>query len=72
MPPVIYSQLFAIRCGKAALVGDQAGRYGGDKFCVILPDVPLSHAAELMDTLRERFSRWMRRSSWNDAMAAEP
>nr|BFD41119.1 diguanylate cyclase [Pseudomonas sp. FFPRI_1] len=34
---------------------DQAGRYGGDEFCVILPDVPLEHAAELMEALRGRF-----------------
>jgi len=34
---------------------DLAGRYGGDEFCVILPDVPLSHAAELMEALRGRF-----------------
>ncbi|MBP5104540.1 diguanylate cyclase [Pseudomonas protegens] len=36
-------------------VSDQAGRYGGDEFCVILPDVPLAHAAELMEALRGRF-----------------
>lgn len=34
---------------------DLAGRYGGDEFCVILPDVPLAHAAQLMETLRGRF-----------------
>ncbi|WP_053268636.1 diguanylate cyclase [Pseudomonas chlororaphis] len=36
-------------------ISDQAGRYGGDEFCVILPDVPLEHAAELMEALRCRF-----------------
>ncbi|MGE8412432.1 MAG: diguanylate cyclase [Pseudomonas sp.] len=36
-------------------LSDQAGRYGGDEFCVILPDVPLAHAAELMEALRGRF-----------------
>ncbi|MCB2250835.1 diguanylate cyclase [Pseudomonas chlororaphis] len=36
-------------------ISDQAGRYGGDEFCVILPDVPLEHAAELMEALRRRF-----------------
>ncbi|APC14767.1 diguanylate cyclase AdrA [Pseudomonas frederiksbergensis] len=35
---------------------DVAGRYGGDEFCVILPDVPLAHAAQAMDALRDRFS----------------
>lgn len=35
---------------------DQAGRYGGDEFCVILPDVPLEHAADLMEALRGRFA----------------
>ncbi|WP_265534758.1 diguanylate cyclase [Pseudomonas saponiphila] len=35
---------------------DQAGRYGGDEFCVILPDVPLAHAADLMEALRGRFA----------------
>ncbi len=34
---------------------DLAGRYGGDEFCVILPGVPLNHATEVMDTLRDRF-----------------
>ncbi|MGE7958697.1 diguanylate cyclase [Pseudomonas sp. NPDC089530] len=36
-------------------IGDQVGRYGGDEFCVILPNVPLEHAAVLMDALRCRF-----------------
>ncbi|ONH53104.1 diguanylate cyclase [Pseudomonas cedrina] len=35
---------------------DLAGRYGGDEFCVILPDMPLNRAAELMDALRDRFN----------------
>ena len=36
-------------------VSDQIGRYGGDEFCVILPDVPLEQAAQLMEGLRTRF-----------------
>jgi diguanylate cyclase len=35
---------------------DMAGRYGGDEFCVILPDLPLGHAAAAMEALRERFA----------------
>ena len=35
---------------------DIAGRYGGDEFCVILPDVPLNGAAATMDALRDRFA----------------
>lgn len=35
---------------------DMAGRYGGDEFCVILPDVPLASAAQVMDALRDRFA----------------
>jgi len=35
---------------------DLAGRYGGDEFCVILPDVPLNRATQVMDTLRDRFN----------------
>ena len=35
---------------------DLAGRYGGDEFCVILPDMPLSYATEVMDALRDRFN----------------
>jgi diguanylate cyclase len=35
---------------------DVAGRYGGDEFCVILPDLPLFNAAQAMEALRERFS----------------
>ncbi|WP_439878345.1 diguanylate cyclase [Pseudomonas prosekii] len=35
---------------------DVAGRYGGDEFCVILPDLPLSSAAMVMDALRDRFA----------------
>jgi len=34
---------------------DIAGRYGGDEFCVILPDLPLHHAASAMEALRDRF-----------------
>ena len=35
---------------------DLAGRYGGDEFCVILPDMPLSRATEVMDALRDCFN----------------
>ncbi|MNN75173.1 putative diguanylate cyclase AdrA [compost metagenome] len=35
---------------------DVAGRYGGDEFCVILPDLPLNRAAAIMDALRARFA----------------
>ena len=35
---------------------DLAGRYGGDEFCVILPDMPLASAARTMDALRDRFA----------------
>ncbi|KAA0945538.1 diguanylate cyclase [Pseudomonas sp. ANT_H14] len=35
---------------------DLAGRYGGDEFCVILPDMPLGRATEVMEALRDRFS----------------
>ncbi|EJN29710.1 diguanylate cyclase [Pseudomonas sp. GM80] len=34
---------------------DIAGRYGGDEFCVILPELPLFNAAQAMEALRERF-----------------
>lgn len=35
---------------------DIAGRYGGDEFCVILPDLPLNSAASVMEALRDRFA----------------
>jgi diguanylate cyclase len=35
---------------------DVAGRYGGDEFCVLLPDLPLDRAAVAMDALRDRFA----------------
>ncbi|MNE28743.1 putative diguanylate cyclase AdrA [compost metagenome] len=35
---------------------DVAGRYGGDEFCVILPDLPLNRAAVVMEALRDRFA----------------
>ena len=35
---------------------DVAGRYGGDEFCVILPDLALNSAAAAMDALRDRFA----------------
>ena len=37
---------------------DLAGRYGGDEFCVILPDVALEQASYVMERLREMFSRY--------------
>jgi len=37
---------------------DLAGRYGGDEFCVILPDVPVRQASEIMERLREVFSHY--------------
>ncbi|MBT2375244.1 diguanylate cyclase [Pseudomonas fluorescens] len=37
-------------------VTDLAGRYGGDEFCVILPDMPLGRATEVMEALRDRFN----------------
>lgn len=33
--------------------GDLAGRYGGDEFCVILPDMSLRQAWEVMERLRK-------------------
>jgi diguanylate cyclase len=32
---------------------DLAGRYGGDEFCVILPCMPLHHARDVMERIRE-------------------
>jgi len=37
-------------------VMDLAGRYGGDEFCVILPNTPLVAAVEIMDRLRATFN----------------
>jgi len=37
---------------------DSAGRYGGDEFCVILPDMPLEQAAQVMERMREVFSNY--------------
>ncbi|SDU85235.1 diguanylate cyclase [Pseudomonas mucidolens] len=37
---------------------DLAGRYGGDEFCVILPDVSLEQASHQMERLRAIFSRY--------------
>ena len=37
---------------------DLAGRYGGDEFCVILPQVPLAQAAQTMERMREIFSNY--------------
>lgn len=37
---------------------DLAGRYGGDEFCVILPQMPLEEAARVMERIRENFSNY--------------
>ncbi len=37
---------------------DLAGRYGGDEFCVILPQMPLAEAAQVMERMRETFSNY--------------
>lgn len=37
---------------------DLAGRYGGDEFCVILPQMPLEEAAQVMERMRETFSNY--------------
>ena len=37
---------------------DLAGRYGGDEFCVILPQMPLAEAAQIMERMRETFSNY--------------
>ena len=37
---------------------DLAGRYGGDEFCVILPQMPLAQAAQVMERMRETFSNY--------------
>jgi diguanylate cyclase len=37
---------------------DLAGRYGGDEFCVILPQMPLEEAAQIMERMRETFSNY--------------
>lgn len=37
---------------------DLAGRYGGDEFCVILPDMPQDQAAQVMERMREVFSNY--------------
>src|SRR5471030_786387 len=37
---------------------DLAGRYGGDEFCVILPNMPLEQAAHVMERMREVFNNY--------------
>lgn len=37
---------------------DLAGRYGGDEFCVILPDMPQDQIREVMERLRDVFSNY--------------
>ncbi|OQX15205.1 MAG: hypothetical protein BWK76_13530 [Desulfobulbaceae bacterium A2] len=41
---------------------DIVGRYGGEEFAIILQNVPLARAAELIDELRQDFSRVLFRS----------
>jgi diguanylate cyclase len=38
--------------------GDLAGRCGGDEFCVILPNSPLSQAGEIMERLRRAMGNY--------------
>jgi len=38
--------------------GDQAGRYGGDEFCVILPATSEAQACHVMERLRERVANY--------------
>ncbi|WP_205300713.1 diguanylate cyclase [Pantoea sp. Ap-967] len=38
--------------------GDQAGRYGGDEFCVILPGTREDQACQAMERLRERVGNY--------------
>ncbi|MFJ2483423.1 diguanylate cyclase [Pseudomonas sp. NPDC087598] len=38
--------------------GELAGRYGGDEFCVILPDLPLNKAEVLMEQLRQALDQY--------------
>ncbi|GGU67538.1 diguanylate cyclase AdrA [Pseudomonas laurentiana] len=37
---------------------DLAGRYGGDEFCVILPNIDVEQAALIMERLREKISAY--------------
>ncbi|CRM04779.1 putative diguanylate cyclase AdrA [Pseudomonas sp. 31 E 6] len=37
---------------------DLAGRYGGDEFCVILPQMHQEEAARIMEHMREKFSNY--------------
>ncbi|WP_166219250.1 diguanylate cyclase [Pseudomonas atagonensis] len=37
---------------------EMAGRYGGDEFCVILPNLPLSKAEALMEQLRQALDQY--------------
>ena len=38
--------------------GDQAGRYGGDEFCVMLPNTSEAQACQAMERLRERVANY--------------
>ena len=38
--------------------GELAGRYGGDEFCVMLPDLPLNKTEELMEQLRQALDQY--------------
>ena len=37
---------------------DLAGRYGGDEFCVILPETSIHQAREVLERLREVFGNY--------------
>ncbi|MEE3635418.1 diguanylate cyclase [Pseudomonas defluvii] len=37
---------------------DLAGRYGGDEFCVILPNIDIEQAVQIMERLREKISAY--------------
>jgi diguanylate cyclase len=41
---------FELKCNLRE--SDLAGRYGGDEFCVILPNMPLNQAVDVMERLR--------------------
>lgn len=37
---------------------DVPGRYGGDEFCILFPNVPAPKAAVSVDRIRNRFQKW--------------